>query len=134
MPGRASDNLRLRTSPPPERPIANSYRIVPGRFAAGEYPGSLDHSEAVEKITALLDSEIDRFIDHLTEPGEGTHHGELKPYIGTLEAAAGNRKTTPPAARDLRAGGVCPQAEGAVKRMNRRPARSARGFAPQRGA
>lgn len=99
---------------------------------AGEYPGSLDHSETDEKVTALLDSGIDRFID-LTEPGERTRRGELKPYIDTLKAAAGNPKTTPHAARGLRAGGVCPQMEGIVKRMNRRSLRSAGGFAPQRG-
>ena len=82
-----SDNSDLGGCPPPERPIANSYWIVPGRFAAGEYPGSLKHSEAVEKVQALLDSGIDRFID-LTAPGE------LKPYADILEEEARSRGKT----------------------------------------
>ena len=49
------------------RPSPNSYCVKPGRFAAGEYPGSMDHVGAATKLKTLLDAGIDHFID-LTEP------------------------------------------------------------------
>ena len=65
------------------RPLPNSYWVVPGRFAAGEYPGAKDPDEAAARLRALLSAGIDHFID-LTEPGEG-----LAPYaeIAAVEAA-----------------------------------------------
>ena len=53
----------------PDQPIPNSYWVVPGRFAAGEYPGDLDASQAASKLRALLSAGIDHFVD-LTEPDE----------------------------------------------------------------
>ena len=35
-----------------DRPIPNSYWVVRGRLAAGEYPGSKDPVEAAEKMMA----------------------------------------------------------------------------------
>ena len=55
------------------RPIPNSYWIVPGHFAAGEYPGAIDPEETERKVTALLEAGIDHFIDLTAE-------GELAPY------------------------------------------------------
>ena len=52
----------------------NTYWVVPGRFAAGEYPGALHQREAAYKLRILLEAGISRFID-LTEPYEG-----LEPY------------------------------------------------------
>ena len=52
------------------RPLPNSHWVVPGRFAAGEYPGAKDPDETAAKLRALLSAGIDHFID-LTEPGEG---------------------------------------------------------------
>lgn len=52
----------------------NTYWVVPGRFAAGEYPGALNRKEAAYKLRSLLEAGISRFID-LTEPYEG-----LEPY------------------------------------------------------
>ena len=65
------------------RPLPNSYWVVPGRFAAGEYPGAKDPDEAAARLRALLSASIDHFVD-LTEPGEG-----LAPYaeIAAVEAA-----------------------------------------------
>jgi DNA polymerase-4 len=65
-PGIQPEN-KLATSQ--NRPLANSYWVVPGRFLAGEYPGALDEAEAQSKIKRLLDAGISCFID-LTEPGE----------------------------------------------------------------
>ncbi len=63
------------------RPIPNSYWVVPGRFAAGEYPGAKRPKEAADKLKTLLDAGIDHFID-LTEPGE------LVPYEGIVNKQA----------------------------------------------
>ena len=65
----------------PEPPIPNSYWVIPGHFAAGEYPGAIEPSEAAGKLTALLSAGIEHFID-LTEPGE------LCPYSEIAEAEA----------------------------------------------
>lgn len=66
----------------PELPM-NTYWVVPGRFAAGEYPGALHRREAAYKLRILLEAGISRFID-LTEPYEG-----LEPYaeIAAKEAS-----------------------------------------------
>ena len=55
-------------------PTANSYWVRPGRFAAGEYPGAPNDSEAAAKLRILLDAGINHFID-LTEQVE-----RLEPY------------------------------------------------------
>jgi protein-tyrosine phosphatase len=66
-------------------PINKSYWVVPGRFRAGEYPGSIQDDVARGKLCWLLEQGIDYFLD-LTEPEE------LKPYRSTLyeEADANN--------------------------------------------
>lgn len=50
-------------------PLPNSYWVRPGLFAAGEYPGALDPSQAAAKLKVLLRAGINHFID-LTGPGE----------------------------------------------------------------
>ena len=55
------------------RPIPNSYWVIQGRFAAGEYPGAVDSGAAADKVRAVLAAGIDYFLD-LTE------QGELLPY------------------------------------------------------
>ncbi len=57
-----------------DRPMENSYWVVPGRFAAGEYPGSWTRAEAARRLRTLLRAGIDHFID-LTRPADG-----LEPY------------------------------------------------------
>ena len=68
------------------RPIPDSYWVTPGRFLAGEYPGSKDDQEAQDKIRRLLDAGVTFFLD-LTEAGEYN----LKPYTPFLP-----EETTPP--------------------------------------
>ena len=68
-------------------PSPNSYWVRPGRFAAGEYPGAKDDSEAAGKLRILLDAGINHFIN-LTEDGERTNVGNLKPYAKIAEEAA----------------------------------------------
>lgn len=64
-------------------PMANSYWVVPGRLAAGEYPGAPHPVAAARKLRTLLRAGINHFID-LTEEDEW-----LEPYaqIATREAA-----------------------------------------------
>lgn len=69
------------TTVPVATPFLNSYWVVPGRFLAGEYPGSPLIREAVEKISSLLQSGIDTFIDlTLNDP--------LNPYEPILKIEA----------------------------------------------
>ncbi len=63
--------------------IEKSYWVIPGRFRAGEYPGSINEQEARGKLRWLLDLGIDYFID-LTEAGEY----DLKPYVPLLTEEA----------------------------------------------
>lgn len=65
------------------RPYDNCYWVRPGKFLAGEYPGSSDRWVAREKIYSQLDAGIDAFLD-LTEPGE------LDSYEDILMEAAEN--------------------------------------------
>jgi len=50
-------------------PFPECYWVLPGRFLAGEYPGARRPGSPSPRITALLESGINRFID-LTYPGE----------------------------------------------------------------
>lgn len=59
---------------PDLRPFPESYWVVPGRFLAAEYPRSLDDEASRRKLSAILASGLNTFID-LT-----THHDPLKPY------------------------------------------------------
>lgn len=48
-------------------PMANSYWVIPGRFAAGEYPGAASPRVATARLRTLLGAGIDHFIDLTTE-------------------------------------------------------------------
>ncbi len=65
-------------------PKLESYWVLPGRFRAGEYPGSVLDDEARAKLRWLLAQHIDFFLD-LTEMGESN----LKPYHHFLMDEAG---------------------------------------------
>ena len=67
-----------------ERPHPNSYWVIEGRFAAGEYPGDLDPVRAESKVRGLLDGGIDHFVD-LTEARE------LEPYAPPRDVGRGRR-------------------------------------------
>jgi len=56
-------------------PILESYWVIPGRFRAGEYPGSMKDDDARNKLCWLLEQSTNLIID-LTEPGEAS----LRPY------------------------------------------------------
>lgn len=71
----------MSTSTGSGRLLPNAYWVIPGRFAAGEYPGAKDRGDAAEKLRSLLGAGIDYFVD-LTEPHE------LAPYAGIAEVEA----------------------------------------------
>jgi Dual specificity phosphatase, catalytic domain len=56
-----------------DRPLLNSYWVMPGRLLAGEYPGDPDPAQARLRLARLRDAGIDSFVD-LTE------EHELPPY------------------------------------------------------
>ena len=66
-----------------ERPIPNSYWILPDCFLAGEYPGAAKEAEARQKLSILLRAGIDTFVD-LTHPGESglLAYDYLLPEVG----------------------------------------------------
>lgn len=63
-------------------PLENTYWVIEGRFAAGEYPGDWNRHKAAVKLRTLLGKGINHFID-LTEADEG-----LEPYAGIAEREA----------------------------------------------
>jgi hypothetical protein len=67
------------------RPIPESYWVEPGRFLAGEYPAAAYVGRARERLSRMLDSGIDTFMD-LTIPNE------LPPYLPLLLEQASLRK------------------------------------------
>lgn len=56
-----------------DRPIPDSYWVVPGQFLAGEYAGSRDEELTRQRLTRFLDAGFDTFFDL-------TQAGELVPY------------------------------------------------------
>ena len=71
----------MSTSTKSGRLLPNAYWVVPGRFAAGEYPGAKNREAAADKLRALLRAGIDHFVD-LTE------RHELVPYAEIAEEEA----------------------------------------------
>lgn len=63
-------------------PFPRSYWVIPDRFLAGAYPGSVNPEEAKEKMNALIYSGI-RSIINLMEQDEVNDYGEpFSPYDG----------------------------------------------------
>ena len=68
-----------------QRPLANTYWVIPERILAGEYPGHLTESEAQLRLQRLQDAGFNSFID-LTE------EGELPPYRSLLAPQSEHRR------------------------------------------
>ncbi len=66
-----------------EKPIPESYWVIPGQFLAGEYPASTRGDEALtrRRLTGFLNAGIDTYFN-LTRPGE------LPSYLPILEEEA----------------------------------------------
>ena len=52
-----------------DRPLPNTYWVIPGRVLAGEYPAGADVDEARARLARLQEAGIDAFVD-LTVEGE----------------------------------------------------------------
>jgi Dual specificity phosphatase, catalytic domain len=61
-----------------DRPLPNTYWVIPGRLLAGEYPGGADDAEARQRLARLREAGVDSFVD-LTEDGELPPYRHLLP-------------------------------------------------------
>ena len=69
----------------PDRPMIETYWVIPGRLLAGPYPGARYEAAAQQRIRRFLDAGITLFLD-LTEEGEAA------PYAQWLGGAARHRR------------------------------------------
>ncbi len=66
-----------------DRPLPNSYWVIPGRLLAGEYPlGGADETDARARLARLDEAGIDYFVD-LTEEYEEPGYRHLLPARST---------------------------------------------------
>ena len=61
-----------------DRPLPNTYWVIPGRLLAGAYPGGADDTEARQRLARLHEAGVDSFVD-LTEDGELPPYRHLLP-------------------------------------------------------
>jgi Cyclin-dependent kinase inhibitor 3 (CDKN3) len=66
------------------RPLPNSYWVVPGRLLAGEYPIGIDYSDARARLARFREAGINYFVD-LTEKGELPAYRHLLPVYTRYE-------------------------------------------------
>jgi Protein-tyrosine phosphatase len=68
------------------RPLPNTYWVIPGRLLAGEYPIGEGSADARARLAQFREARINYFID-LTEPGEMPAYRHLLPvhtkYLGS---------------------------------------------------
>jgi hypothetical protein len=65
-----------------DRPLPNSYWVIPGRLLAGEYPLGADDADARARLARLEEAGIDYFVD-LTEEYELAGYRHLLPARST---------------------------------------------------
>jgi len=61
-----------------DRPLPNTYWVIPGRLLAGEYPLGADDADAGPRLDLLRAAGVDYFVD-LTEEGERPGYRHLLP-------------------------------------------------------
>jgi len=61
-----------------DRPLPNTYWVIPGRVLAGEHPAVSDADESRARLARLHEAGIDSFVD-LTEKGEMPAYRHLLP-------------------------------------------------------
>jgi Cyclin-dependent kinase inhibitor 3 (CDKN3) len=66
------------------RPLPNSYWVVPGRLLAGEYPIGADYTDARARLSRLREAGVNYFID-LTEKGEMPEYRHLLPVYSRYQ-------------------------------------------------
>jgi ADP-ribosylglycohydrolase/protein-tyrosine phosphatase len=79
--------IRTMNAPPPdairaalpERPIPDSYWVLPARLLAGEHPGATSRASAMDRLRRFLAIGVSCFID-LTEPDETPAYEAFLPF------------------------------------------------------
>jgi hypothetical protein len=61
-----------------DRPLPNTYWVLPGRVLAGEHPAGIDVAATRARLARLHEAGIDTFVD-LTEKGEAPAYRHLLP-------------------------------------------------------
>jgi hypothetical protein len=61
-----------------DRPLPNTYWVIPGRLLAGEYPFGADDADARARLALLREAGVDYFVD-LTVEGERPGYRHLLP-------------------------------------------------------
>jgi ADP-ribosyl-[dinitrogen reductase] hydrolase len=84
-----------------DRPLQNSYWVVPGSLLAGEHPSEGDDSEIRARLQRLLDAGIDSFLD-LTHPGERPEYLRLLPKQVRVERCPIRDATVPISVAEMR--------------------------------
>ena len=75
-------------------PFERSYWVIPGKLAAGCYPGDTDLTESRKKLQGLIQAGI-RHVINLMEEDETDWRGNLfVPYLDQLQSAAQSMGTT----------------------------------------
>jgi hypothetical protein len=69
------------------RPLPNSYWVIPRRLLAGEYPIGTDYSDARARLARFREAGINSFID-LTEKGELPEYRHLLPVHTQYQRSA----------------------------------------------
>ena len=69
-------NTPRSSDPILDRPLPNSYWVIPGRLLAGEHPSSVDRAEARARLGRLRVAGMDCYVD-LTQPGEQPDYRHL---------------------------------------------------------
>jgi hypothetical protein len=68
------------------RPLSNSYWVIPGRLLAGEYPIGADYTDARARLARFRDAGINYFIN-LTQEGELPAYRHLLPVYTRYQAS-----------------------------------------------
>jgi ADP-ribosylglycohydrolase len=85
-----------------DRPLQNSYWVIPGSLLAGEHPFEGDQTQARERIERLIDAGIDSFLD-LTFAGERPEYQGLLPLNVSLLRSPIRDTAVPVDIADMRA-------------------------------
>jgi hypothetical protein len=75
-------DVQFKAGTEADRPLPNTYWVIPGRLLAGEHPAGVDATASRARLARLHAAGIDTFVD-LTEKGEMPAYRQLLPK-GTL--------------------------------------------------
>lgn len=85
-----------------DRPLPNSYWVVPGSLLAGEHPSEGDEAQIRARVQRLIDAGIDSFLD-LTHPGEKPEYLQMLPQRVRVQRSPIRDTTVPVNIAEMRA-------------------------------